>query len=81
MVEIPQHALIGGGVRVFYSFLAGMFIYRSKWIIKSSIGFVSMSVLLLLAFLYPFSEKTNLITEPLVIIFYFPFLVALGAGA
>jgi len=69
-----------GGARIFYSFLAGMLIYRSNWIIKNKLGFIGLSVLLLLAFLLPFS-KWNCFTEPLVVIFYFPLIVALGAGA
>lgn len=71
----------GGGIRVFYSFLTGMLVYRSGWIIKSNLGFVAMGLLLLLAFLVPFSDKVNWITDPIIVIFYFPFLVALGAGA
>lgn len=71
----------GGGIRVFFSFLAGMLVYRSKWIIKTRLGFLPLSVLLAAAFLFPFSAKTNYITDPVIVILYFPFLVALGAGA
>ena len=71
----------GGGARVFYSFLAGMLVYRTKWVIKSRFGFVSISILLALAFLIPYADKFNRITDPAIIIFYFPFLIALGAGA
>jgi peptidoglycan/LPS O-acetylase OafA/YrhL len=73
--------VLGGGVRVFFSFLAGMVIYRSSWIIKSKLGFFSMSVLLALAFFVPYADKANWITDPLIVIFYFPLIVALGAGA
>src|SRR5690606_13451724 len=45
-----------GGVRVAYSFLAGMLIYRSNWIIRNKLGFVGLSILLLLAFMMPFFE-------------------------
>jgi peptidoglycan/LPS O-acetylase OafA/YrhL len=69
-----------GFARISYSFLAGMLIYRSNWIIKSKIGFMGLSALLLLAFLMPFTEW-NWLTEPLVVLFYFPLLIALGAGA
>jgi len=69
-----------GGARVLYSFLAGMLIYRFNWIIKSKLGFGGMIVLLILAFLMPFTTM-NWIIEPLVVIIYFPLLVALGAGA
>lgn len=70
-----------GGARVLYSFLAGMVVYRSKWIIKNRLGFLGVAFLLLLAFLVPFNDKYNWLTEPLVVLIYFPVLVALGAGA
>ncbi|WP_316829471.1 acyltransferase [Pedobacter aquatilis] len=70
-----------GGVRVLYSFLAGMLVYRSNWIIKNRLGFLGVSLLLLLAFLVPFNEKYNWLTETLIVLIYFPVLVALGAGA
>ncbi len=70
-----------GCARVSYSFLAGMLVYRSNWIIKTkNLGFAGLSILLFLAFVMPFS-KWNWLTEPLVVLIYFPLLVALGAGA
>ena len=72
---------IGGGSRIFYSFLAGMLVYRSNWIIRTRLGFVPIAVLLILAFLVPYAEQTNTIADPLLVIFYFPFLIALAAGA
>lgn len=69
-----------GCARVSYSFLAGLLIYRSNWIIKNRLGFTGLTILLLLAFVMPFS-KWNWLSEPLVVLFYFPFLIALGAGA
>ena len=70
-----------GGARISYSFLAGMLIYRANWIIKSKLGFSALCLLLVLAFLMPFDTEWSWIAEPLVVIFYFPLLVALGAGA
>lgn len=70
-----------GGARVLYSFLAGMLVYRSNWIIKNRLGFLGVSVLLLFAFLVPFNDKYNWLAEPLIVLIYFPVLVALGAGA
>ena len=69
-----------GGVRVSYSFLAGLLIYRSNWIIKNRLGFIGVAVLLFLAFIMPYSTW-NWLTEPLVVLFYFPLVIALGAGA
>ena len=70
-----------GFARISYSFLAGMLVYRSNWIIKSRLGFPGLCVLLALAFIMPFNEGWNGFTEPFVVIFYFPLLIALGAGA
>ena len=69
-----------GGARIAYSFLAGLLIYRSNWIIKNKLGFIGIAILLSLAFIMPFS-KWNWVTEPLVVLLYFPLLIALGAGA
>ncbi|RYE58832.1 MAG: acyltransferase, partial [Sphingobacteriales bacterium] len=68
-----------GGARIAYSFLAGLLIYRSNWIIENKMRFIGIAILLSLAFLMPFT-KWNWITEPLVVVFYFPMLIALGAG-
>lgn len=72
--------VMGGGIRVFYSFLAGILVYRLGWKRKVKIGFVPVAVLLLLVFLIPFSERYNWYLDPLVVVFYFPFLILLGAG-
>ena len=69
-----------GGARVAYSFLAGLFLYRSNWIIKNRLGFTVLSILLALAFIMPWS-KWDWLTEALVVLFYFPLLVSLGAGS
>lgn len=68
-----------GGARLFYSFLAGMVIYRFNWIIKNKIGFLGVAFLLSIAFLMPYC-KYNWLAEYLVVILYFPLLVSLGAG-
>jgi len=69
-----------GCARISYSFLAGLLIYRRGWIIKNKLGFMGIAILLMLAFLMPFT-KWNWVTEPVVVLLYFPLLVALGAGA
>nr|WP_294942396.1 acyltransferase [uncultured Mucilaginibacter sp.] len=69
-----------GSVRICYSFLAGLLIYRRNWIIKNKIGFAGVAVLLFLAFVMPFNTW-NWLSEPLVVIIYFPLLVSLGAGS
>ncbi len=70
-----------GGARISYSFLAGLLVYRFNWIIKNKLGFLGLAALLALAFLMPFSTKWNWLSETLVVLFYFPLLIALGAGA
>jgi peptidoglycan/LPS O-acetylase OafA/YrhL len=69
-----------GFVRISYSFLAGLLIYRSNWIIKSNLRFISLAALLILAFLMPYTSW-NWITESIIVLFYFPLLIAVGAGA
>lgn len=71
----------GGFIRVSYSFLAGILVYRSRWIIQSKLGFLSVGLLTVLVFLVPFVKNLNPITDPAIVIFYLPLLVALGAGA
>ena len=71
---------LDGGARVAYSFLAGLFLYRSNWIIINRLGFVALGILLFLAFIMP-SSDWNWLTEALVVLFYFPLLVSLGAGS
>ncbi|GEO09239.1 acyltransferase family protein [Segetibacter aerophilus] len=71
---------LDGGARVAYSFLAGLLIYRSNWIIKNSLGFMALGILLFLAFLMP-GSKWNWLTEPMIVLLYFPLLVSLGAGS
>ena len=55
--------------------------YRCKLILKSKLGFAGLSFLLMLAFVMPFNDKWNWLTEPMVVLFYCPFLISLGAGA
>lgn len=69
-----------GCARISYSFLAGLLIYRSNWIIKNQLGFIGLAILLSLAFIMP-HFKWNWLAEALVVLFYFPLLVSLGAGS
>lgn len=71
----------GGGIRALYPFLAGLLVYRSQWIIRSSLGFISVGFLLLITFLIPCYKPVNWFVDSGLVIFYFPFLIALGAGA
>ena len=71
---------LDGGARVAYSFSAGLFLYRSNWIIKNRLGFTGLGILLFLAFIMP-SSDWNWLTETLVVLVYFPLVVSLGAGS
>lgn len=69
-----------GCARIAYSFLAGLLVFRFNLIIKNRLGFVGLSILLLAALMMPYF-KWNWLAEVLVVLIYFPLLVALGAGA
>jgi len=69
-----------GSARISYSFLAGLLIFRSGWIIKNRLGFIGLSILLVASFVMPWS-KYNGLTELLVVAIYFPLIISLGAGA
>ena len=69
-----------GGARVAFSFSAGLLVYRMGWRPRSRLGFTALSVLLVLAFVMPYAQRAW-IREAAVIVVYFPFIVALGAGA
>ncbi|MBW8687143.1 acyltransferase [Chitinophaga sp. B61] len=68
-----------GGARLSYSFLAGMLVYRYKLIITNKLGFAGTTLLLLCALLMPWTNMAWL-TELIIVIAWFPFLIALGAG-
>ncbi len=68
-----------GGARIAYSFLAGILVFRFNLILKSGLGFLGMTILLLLAFIMPFSW--GWIGQLFVVLAYFPMLISLGAGA
>ena len=70
-----------GFARIAFSFLMGMLIFRFNWIIKNKLGLLGMSALLLLAFLAPHSDQWNWLVDPIIVVFYFPLIVCLGAGA
>jgi peptidoglycan/LPS O-acetylase OafA/YrhL len=69
-----------GGARVAFSFMAGLLVYRMGWRLRTRMGFMTLSVLLILALIMPYA-KGGWIREVAVILVYFPLLVALGAGA
>jgi peptidoglycan/LPS O-acetylase OafA/YrhL len=71
----------GGGVRMAASFLLGLALYRVGGILPTGLGFPALSMLLLGAFVVPFVPTWNWLLDPVLVLVYFPGLVALGAGA
>ncbi len=72
----------GGGIRVSFSFLAGMLVYRSRWISKVKAGFCfNKPIIITGVFVSVFNETFSWFADPLVVIFYFPLLIMMGAGA
>lgn len=69
-----------GGARVAFSFLAGLLVYRMNWRPRTRLGFLALSLLLVLALISPY-VRGAWVREAAIIILYFPLLVALGAGA
>lgn len=69
-----------GGLRIAYSFTAGLIIHRYQLILRNKIGFAGLSILLSLAFFSPHLLEHDYIESALVV-FYFPLLVSLGAGS
>jgi peptidoglycan/LPS O-acetylase OafA/YrhL len=61
--------------------MAGLLVYRYNFIIKNKLGFLGLTILLLAALLMPWSNKFNWLLESVVVVIYFPLLVALGAGS
>ena len=70
-----------GAGRVSYSFLAGVVLYRARGILPTRLGFGGVSLLLLIGLLLPYYKEITQLTDALTVLFYFPLLVALGAGA
>jgi peptidoglycan/LPS O-acetylase OafA/YrhL len=69
-----------GGARILYSFLAGMLVYRSNWIIKNKVGFAGLALMLIAVFFVPVHSAYNWIVEPILVMVVFPVVVSLGAG-
>lgn len=71
----------GGAIRVAYSFLIGLGLYRFNWLLRSRLGFGALTILLLGAFFFPFVPRINRFVDPVLVLLCLPLLVALGAGA
>jgi peptidoglycan/LPS O-acetylase OafA/YrhL len=76
-----QGTFWGGAVRVSYSFLAGMVLYRARLILPTRLGFAGVGLLLVAGLLLPYRSSLTGLTDALTVLVYFPLIVALGAGA
>ncbi len=68
-----------GGVRVAFSFSAGLLIYRLGWRFRTRLGFGALSLLLFGTLAMPYARGAW-IREAVVIILVFPTIVAMGAS-
>jgi peptidoglycan/LPS O-acetylase OafA/YrhL len=69
-----------GFPRVTYSFIAGLLVFRFRWIWNNKFGFLLPFILLLAVFFFPHTEN-DWLTETLLVVTGFPLIVGIGAGA
>jgi len=69
-----------GGIRLSFSFTAGILLFRSNWLIHRKIPFWILMLALSLVFFIPYSEVITPVIDPVLVIFYFPILIAICAG-
>lgn len=68
-----------GFARVFFSFLAGLTVYRFNLVIRNRIHFIFLGAALVGVFMFP-HVNNDWITEMILVMGVFPLLLALGAG-
>ncbi|MBB3698007.1 acyltransferase family protein [Flammeovirga yaeyamensis] len=70
----------GGFIRVTYSFIAGLVVYKFNLIWKNKLGLFLPLLLLLGCFFYP-HVNNDWITESIIVMIIFPLILSIGAGA
>lgn len=70
----------GGGIRLSFSFTAGILLFRSNILFRKDIPFWVLVFALSIVFFIPYSKTFSAIIDPIVVICYFPFLIALSTG-
>lgn len=70
-----------GLARVSFSFLAGILLYQWRTRISARLGIVALSIILILLFAGPDGLVAPWLYEASVVVFVFPLIVAMGAGA
>lgn len=68
----------GGGIRLFYSFTAGILLFRSRWRPTRTLGFYSILLLFTVTFFIPYSKEYGAFIDPIIVIGYFPLLISLS---
>lgn len=69
-----------GAARVTFSFLAGLLVYRRKWLLRTRLGLPALALLLILPLVMPYADR-GWVREVVAIVLYFPLIVMLGAGS
>lgn len=67
-----------GGIRLSYSFLAGIFLYRSKLKVKSPLNFWSIALLFTLVFFIPYSSTYGYLIDIVLVLLFFPLLISMS---
>lgn len=70
----------GGGIRLAFSFTAGILLSRAKRVAATPVSFYLLGLGLALVFFIPYSERISPIIDPILVLFYFPFLIYVSAG-
>lgn len=71
---------LDGFARVFFSFLAGLTVFRFNLIIRNKMNFILLGLLLIGVFVFPHFQN-DWILEMVLVMVVFPLLLSLGAGA
>lgn len=69
-----------GGIRLSFSFTAGILLFRTGWKLRQTIPFWLLAIALSIVFFIPYSKTMSPVIDPLLVIFYFPLLIALGSS-
>ena len=69
-----------GYPRVAYSFIAGLLVFRFRWMLSNQLGFIFPFIILMCVFLFPHVDN-DWFTEAFMVIVVFPLIIGIGAGA
>lgn len=69
-----------GGIRLAFSFTAGILLFRSRRLAATSAPFWVLALSLAIVFFIPYSETWSVVIDPILVIAYFPLLIYWSAG-